>query len=251
MARVVGVPAVATSRAGRCDRMRGHASSRRRSSTYCRQAASSSSLGGSCDEESLHEVHHPEVQAGDGQDLQAIGDQHLRAAAPDVQETGQPLLVAQAPRRAEERQPRLLVAAQDPGTDSGLGGEAGDEVVAVARLPDGGGRGQQDLGGAQEPGAIPVAADRRQRSLDRGGSERTPDGHALAQSHHRLVDPARHEPRRRVGVGDEEADRVRAEVDRRERAPHSGSVDTRSTSVATDARSASRPTGFSITVSTP
>ena len=56
---------------------------------------------------------------------------------------------------------------------------------------------------------------------------------------------------RRIRLRDEDADGVRPEVDRGERSSHRRRAEARSISVATVARSVSRPTGFSTTASMP
>ena len=84
-ASVAGVPAVATSRAGRSAPIRLHASSRKRASTYARHAASSLGWTGSS-EEALDQLDDPEAKAHRRQSPPALGDQQLGAAPADVEE---------------------------------------------------------------------------------------------------------------------------------------------------------------------
>ncbi len=202
-------------------------------------------------EEALDELDDSEPEAHRRQRSRALGDHKLGAAPADVEEPEGTARSAETPGGAQEGQLRFRLATHDAGTDPGLRLETSEERAPVARLASGGGRDQQDLRGSQGLGAVPVAADGHQGPLDGFRGERAARRESFAEARDGLVGPKRDEPGGRIGLGDEKADGVRTEIDPGEKPAHLGRAEARPRSVATVARSVSRPTGFSTTVSIP
>src|SRR5262249_39333701 len=103
-----------------------------------------------------HEAYRDEHPA-------AVGDQKLRASAPDVEKREGPLgrsaRAGEPPGGAEERQPRFLLAGDDAGGDAWLPLETGQELAPVPSVADGGGGDHEHRVSAQAPGPVPVVAD--------------------------------------------------------------------------------------------
>jgi hypothetical protein len=148
----------------------------------------------------------------------AVADHELGRAAADVDHDDGPCGVDGAlARGAHERQARLLVAGDRAGVEAELVAHAAGEVGAVRGVAY---SAREDGDGALGPELVdrrPVVAEDGDDPLDRLGREPAGGVDALAEARDdraplELVDRAG----RRLDVGDEQARRVRAEVDDRD-----------------------------------
>src|SRR6266508_3037292 len=166
--------------------------------------------------EPLRERVDTEPQAHHRPDRVVFGQHVLRAAAADIEHEDGARQRAEAVPYATEREAGLGFAAHDVDPPTGRLFDRRREGAAVGRLAHGTGRHDLDVTRAEPGAALDVAAHDSERSSHRGLTERSRVGKALAEPGARLVlidylpcRPAEH-------VGDEQPDRVAADIDRGE-----------------------------------
>ncbi len=170
--------------------------------------------------EPIGEARRPDLEAGRPRSVHGVDDAELRAAAADVDDER---LVGDrhALGHADDREVRLLLVREDVERRTGRLGRVTDDRACIGRATDRFGPEERDVGRAERTGGLGVAREvRREVRPGRAAKEST-------------VDDGRSEPeeRRFIGqrlqmmadqLGDEEVDRIRAEVDRRADDPARG-----------------------------
>ena len=142
--------------------------------------------------------------------LEVVEDELGRPAADVDEQRGRPELADAAPRQL-----RLLVARQQPRREAVAPLDLAEERLAVLRVADGARRDEQRALGAERLGGAAVVGEDVADAGDRHGEEAAARVDALAEARDprlavELLDPPV------VDVGDEQARRVRPEVDRRD-----------------------------------
>ena len=130
-----------------------------RSVTRFSSRRTSSAVKGSPVTSSAERRATPSAHARRPLQRRAVADHDLEAAAAQVEAQRRARVDDHAGPHRLEDEPGLLLAADDPDLDAGLGGHAVDDLAAVLRLPEGGGGPGVDLLGAGAGGQLAEAVD--------------------------------------------------------------------------------------------
>ena len=119
-------------------------------------------------------------------------------------------------RTAAKIEPRLFDAADDLDLDAGLGLDAVDELAAVGRGADRARRLGDDLDRAERVGEVPQSATRGDGAVGGRGRDAAVARDVVTEAQHLLLAGDGGEGAVGVHVGDEQMERVRSEVERRD-----------------------------------
>ena len=162
------------------------------------------------------EAGHAELDAVRPQETGGVADHHLEAAAAQVEaERGR---VAQRHVGADrpEDHAGLVTPADDLHDDPGLPCDAIDDLAAVLRLPDGAGATRDELRRAGGRHEVAQTSHGREHGVGRPFGDPARPSHRLAEAEHLLLAHDGDDRAVRAGVGDEQMERVRTEIDRRD-----------------------------------
>ena len=112
-----------------------------------------------------------------------VADDHLGAAAADVETEGDALAELDAALHAQEDEARLFAAGHDVHVESGLVAQARHERALVLRLAGGRGGHRDDLAGAVAAGKSGERAADQHGAFDRRGPQQVVGELLLAQAH--------------------------------------------------------------------
>ena len=161
---------------------------------------------------------HPpdaELEAGGPGHPLGVADHQLEAAAPEVEGQGRGGIDDDAGAHGLEDQARLLPPADHPDLDAGLGLDAVDDRSRVAGVAEGGGGAGDHLVHLEGVGEGPEAPDHLDRRRCRHLTDLAGVGDDAAEPEHLLVADEGLEGPVGVGIGDQQVERVAAEVQRR------------------------------------
>jgi hypothetical protein len=143
----------------------------------------------------------------------AGAQRHLHAAASDVHHQGPLALEVDAVERREIDEPRLLLARDRLRPEADLAPDPVEEVLAVARLADGGGGDRDDLVDVVRRGETPVLGEGFEAALHRGRGELAPRKREGAEADHLLLAVDHAELARPAHLDDDHVQGVAAEID--------------------------------------